>query len=68
MVERTCPDCGVPMEPVQFSLRAGFAEFLTAYVTTDEDGGGLLGLLGGGRRRPVSTVRCPECGLLRQYA
>ncbi len=56
------------MEPVQFSLRAGFAEFLTAYVTTDEDGGGLLGLLGGGRRRPVSTVRCPECGLLRQYA
>jgi hypothetical protein len=68
MVERTCPDCDVAMAPVQFRLRAGFAEFLTPYVHTGERREGLLGALGRHAEFPVRTVRCPSCGLLRQYA
>jgi len=68
MVDATCPDCETAMVSVQYRLKAGLSEFLSPYVTTDERREGLLGRLGANEQRPVKTVMCPDCGLLRQYA
>jgi len=38
------------------------------YVNTGEKRTGLLGKLGMNERKEVTTVMCPECGLIRHYA
>lgn len=58
-----CPDCSVPMEPVD--LQTGSAN---QKVVLDEPRDDLLGKVGMNERRDVETFRCPQCGLLRLYA
>jgi ssDNA-binding Zn-finger/Zn-ribbon topoisomerase 1 len=58
------PDCGVTMEAVKF----GMADAWDPYVNTGEKRTGLLGKLGTNERTAVTTVTCPECGLIRHYA
>ena len=52
------------MEEVDF----GLSEDWNAYVRTGEKRQGLLGKLGMNERKQLTTVMCPECGLVRHYA
>ncbi|SDG15964.1 hypothetical protein SAMN04488067_1183 [Halorubrum xinjiangense] len=58
-----CPDCGVTMEEVRF----GMGDAWHAYVETGEKRAGLLGKLGVNEHKDLTTVMCPECGLVRHY-
>ena len=64
MDDHRCPDCGVSMEPVKF----GMTDATKPYIRTDEQREGILGKLGLTEKQDVTTVMCPECGLLRFYA
>ena len=63
-MEHRCPDCSVTMEEVEFSM----GDAWNAHVRTDEKQTGLLGKLGMNERKDLTTVMCPECGLVRHYA
>ncbi|QUO48672.1 MULTISPECIES: hypothetical protein [Halorubrum] len=58
-----CPDCAVTMEEVRF----GMGDAWNAYVETGEKRAGLLGKLGVNEHKGLTTVMCPECGLVRHY-
>ncbi|MFB6150867.1 MAG: hypothetical protein ABEJ40_03585 [Haloarculaceae archaeon] len=64
MRQHRCPDCGVTLADVEFDTTRGG----TPRVATGEKRDGLLGTLGVDERREVTTVMCPECGLIRHYA
>lgn len=51
------------MESVEF----GMSDAWHPHVKTGEKSEGLLGTLGVNERKEVTTVMCPECGLLRHY-
>lgn len=59
-----CPDCDVSMAPAEFRMY----DAKNPKVRTGETRSGLLGALGMEESRPVETVVCPDCGLLRFYA
>lgn len=61
-----CPDCAVGMKQVQFET--GVDGEHRPSVRTEKKRPGLLGQLGLHERKPVITLMCPDCGLLRQYA
>ena len=63
-MDHRCPDCGVTMEEVEF----GMDDAWNAHVRTGEKRTGLLGKLGMNERKSLTTVMCPECGLVRHYA
>ena len=63
-MDHRCPDCGVTMEEVEFSM----GDAWNAHVRTGEKRSGLLGKLGMNERKELTTVMCPECGLVRHYA
>ncbi len=52
------------MEDVEF----GMADAWNPHVKTGEKREGLLGKLGASETKGVTTVMCPECGLVRHYA
>lgn len=52
------------MEPVKF----GMSDAWNPHVATKEKREGLLGSLGAREKLGVTTVMCPECGLLRLFA
>ncbi|MEZ3162818.1 hypothetical protein ABNG03_02490 [Halorubrum sp. RMP-47] len=63
-MDHRCPDCGVTMEEVEFSM----SDAWNAHVRTGEKRSGLLGKLGMNERKELTTVMCPECGLVRHDA
>jgi ssDNA-binding Zn-finger/Zn-ribbon topoisomerase 1 len=63
MPDVECPDCEVSMDAVEFRMY----DAKNPKVTTDADAAGILGSLGVSESRPVETVACPECGLVRFY-
>jgi len=63
-MSRRCPDCGVEMGEVNFQMSNAYHP----NVKLPERSEGILGSIGVKERRDVSTVMCPECGLLRFYA
>jgi ribosomal protein S27AE len=64
MQSARCPDCGVTLEEVTFSLSDAYSP----HVKTGEKREGLLGKLGASERFDVETLMCPECGRLAFYA
>jgi quinol monooxygenase YgiN len=52
------------MEEVELSM----GDAWNAYVETGEKRSGLLGTLGMNEHKELTTVMCPECGLVRHYA
>jgi len=64
MQQQRCPDCGVTMEEVDFRVSG----FETPQIVTGESREGLLGRLGVDEHKDLTTVMCPECGLVRHYA
>ncbi|GAA0550680.1 hypothetical protein ABNG02_04795 [Halorubrum ejinorense] len=52
------------MEEVEFNM----GDAWNAHITTGEKRSGLLGRLGMNERKGLTTVTCPECGLVRHYA
>ena len=66
MLIKHCPDCGVTMEEVTYGMRD--MESWKPAIKTGEKRDDILGKLGMVEKPPVTTLLCPECGLLRQYA
>jgi len=64
MQQHRCPDCGVTMEDVDFRVAA----YEGPEVSTGESKSGILGKLGAEEWHDLTTVACPECGLVRHYA
>ena len=66
---RVCPDCNVPMETgfvpdhyaqiIQSRWHPGLATEKTLFGNLKLDNDALI---------PITALRCPKCGLLRQYA
>ena len=63
-MQHRCPDCSVTMERVEFSM----GDAWNAHIKTGEKREGLLGKLGAAETKDLTTVMCPECGLVRHYA
>jgi uncharacterized Zn finger protein len=63
-MEHRCPDCSVTMEQVKFRM----GDAWNPHVRTGETRTGLLGKLGVNETKDLTTVMCPECGLVRHYA
>lgn len=63
-MHRSCPDCNVSMDPVEFGMNDAW----NPHVRTGEKREGLLGKIGVEEQTPVETFMCPNCGLVRQYA
>lgn len=61
---RTCPDCDVPLERVEYS---SCTHGVTLRVR-DPDSDGVLSRLGIGGKRHLDAYLCPECRLVRFYA
>jgi ssDNA-binding Zn-finger/Zn-ribbon topoisomerase 1 len=66
MLQHRCPDCSVTMAEVEFGMDEGWGP--GAYVKTGEKREGLLGKLGMNERKELTTVMCPECGMVRHFA
>jgi predicted RNA-binding Zn-ribbon protein involved in translation (DUF1610 family) len=62
--ERRCPDCGVTLEEITLRSNGGYE----LQAVSDEHRGGILGSLGMKERLDLTTLACPECGLVRLYA
>lgn len=68
-----CPDCNVPMEegyilefghynaPSVSSWNAGVPKLVSWFLGTRLE-------VGYGKQLPIESFRCPQCGLLREYA
>jgi len=64
MLQHRCPSCNVTMKEVEFGMDNAYS----AYVKTGEKREGLLGKLGMNERKELTTVMCPECGMVRHFA
>ena len=66
--ERTCPDCGIGMEPIRVLERGGGPQYRAdlAYSTADAKPSWITGAIP--IEGNVSACVCPSCGLIRLYA